>query len=65
MKPPEDVHVTYQLQYRKCGKKICKCHTPNSDYRHGPYWYGYWRDHQQVLHSAYVGKEKRDLQEAA
>ena len=42
---PEGVHVTYQFQYRKCGKPLCKqCHLGPG---HGPYWYGYFRQNGQ------------------
>ncbi len=50
---PNDQHITYQLQYRKCGKTSCStCRTGQG---HGPYWYAYWRDGSR-LRSGYVGK---------
>ncbi len=51
--PPKEAHVTYQLQYRSCGKASCKaCHAGR---RHGPYWYAFWSEAQR-LRSAYIGK---------
>ncbi len=47
-------HITYQLQYRKCGKLTCHCHD-RKDPGHGPYWYGYYRMGKE-LRSFYVGK---------
>lgn len=52
---PSDRHITYQLQYRKCGKGD-RCSTCRDGVGHGPYWYGYWRDGGR-LRSAYFGKE--------
>jgi hypothetical protein len=50
---PSDQHITYQLQYRKCGKPTCStCRTSQG---HGPYWYAYWREGSR-LRSGYVGK---------
>ena len=50
---PGDQHITYQLQYRKCGKPTCRtCHEGQG---HGPYWYAYWREGSR-LRSGYVGK---------
>jgi hypothetical protein len=51
--PPSDQHVTYQLQYRKCGKASCS--TCRNGQGHGPYWYAYWREGTR-LRSGYVGK---------
>lgn len=51
---PEDQHITYQLQYRKCGKTSCK--TCRDGKGHGPYWYAYWREGSR-LRSGYVGKK--------
>ena len=51
---PTDQHITYQLQYRKCGKM--RCGTCKQGPGHGPYWYAYWREGSR-LHSGYVGKE--------
>lgn len=36
---PEGAHVSYQFQYRKCGK----CAACEQGPGHGPYFYGYWR----------------------
>ncbi len=50
---PNDQHITYQLQYRKCGKVTCS--TCRNGQGHGPYWYAYWREGSR-LRSGYVGK---------
>lgn len=50
---PSDQHITYQLQYRKCGKTSCS--TCRDGHGHGPYWYAYWREGSR-LRSGYVGK---------
>ncbi|WP_126580737.1 hypothetical protein [Tengunoibacter tsumagoiensis] len=50
---PSDQHITYQLQYRKCGKNSCS--TCRNGQGHGPYWYAYWREGSR-LRSGYVGK---------
>ena len=50
---PNDQHITYQLQFRKCGKTSCS--TCRNGQGHGPYWYAYWRDGSR-LRSGYVGK---------
>jgi len=50
---PTGRHITYQFQYRKCGKP--SCHTCSSGKGHGPYWYAYWREGSR-LRSGYVGK---------
>lgn len=53
--PPDGAHITYQQQYRKCGKRFCgTCRTTPG---HGPYWYGYWRAGGR-LYSTYIGKER-------
>jgi hypothetical protein len=50
---PADQHITYQLQYRKCGKSTCStCHEGHG---HGPYWYAYWREGSR-LRSGYIGR---------
>jgi hypothetical protein len=50
---PQGCHITYQLQYRTCGKDACGvCRKGGA---HGPYWYAYWRE-QKCMRSAYVGK---------
>jgi len=52
-KIPSDQHITYQLQFRKCGKSSCsKCRNTQG---HGPYWYAYWRVGSRLV-SGYVGK---------
>ncbi len=50
---PNDQHITYQLQHRKCGKASCS--TCRNGHGHGPYWYAYWREGAR-LRSGYVGK---------
>jgi hypothetical protein len=50
---PSNQHITYQFQYRKCGKPSCS--TCRSSQGHGPYWYAYWREDSR-LRSAYIGK---------
>jgi hypothetical protein len=50
---PSNQHITYQLQYRKCGKAACS--TCRNTQGHGPYWYAYWREGSR-LRSGYVGK---------
>ncbi len=56
---PSDQHITYQLQYRKCGKASCS--TCRNGQGHGPYWYAYWREGSR-LRSGYVGKVHPQLQ---
>jgi hypothetical protein len=51
--PPKEAHVTYQLQYRTCGKASCR--ACRAGRQHGPYWYAFWRE-QRRLRSAYIGK---------
>ncbi len=50
---PHDRHITYQLQYRTCGKSACRVCSAGG--AHGPYWYAYWREHKG-MRSAYLGK---------
>ena len=50
---PTNQHITYQLQYRKCGKNSCD--TCRDGHGHGPYWYAYWREGSR-LRSGYIGK---------
>jgi hypothetical protein len=50
---PHDLHITYQLQFRKCGKPTCG--TCKRGHGHGPYWYAYWREGNK-LRSGYIGK---------
>lgn len=52
-KLPTGQHITYQLQYRKCGKPTCG--TCKASPGHGPYWYAYWREGAK-LRSGYIGK---------
>jgi hypothetical protein len=52
-KIPNNQHITYQYQYRKCGK--ASCGTCRNGQGHGPYWYAYWREGSR-LRSAYIGK---------
>lgn len=54
-KIPSDQHITYQLQFRKCGKPSCS--TCKKGEGHGPYWYGYWRTGSRLV-SGYIGKER-------
>ncbi|GAC1361261.1 MAG: hypothetical protein NVS2B12_03160 [Ktedonobacteraceae bacterium] len=56
---PSNQHITYQLQYRKCGKASCS--TCRNGQGHGPYWYAYWREGSR-LRSGYVGKIRPGLQ---
>ncbi|HEY7417641.1 MAG TPA: DUF6788 family protein [Ktedonobacteraceae bacterium] len=58
---PSDQHITYQLQYRKCGKASCS--TCRNGQGHGPYWYAYWREGSR-LRSGYIGKTHPGLQKA-
>ena len=51
---PADIHITYQLQYRRCGK--VRCGTCRDGAGHGPYWYAYWREGSR-LRSGYIGKQ--------
>ena len=50
---PDNQRVTYQFQYRKCGKATCS--TCRNGRGHGPYWYAYWNDGTR-LRSGYIGK---------
>src|SRR6266851_7237375 len=50
---PDNQRVTYQFQYRKCGKATCS--TCRNGRGHGPYWYAYWNDGSR-LRSGYIGK---------
>ena len=55
---PGDQHITYQLQYRKCGKPTCR--TCREGQGHGPYWYAYWHDGSR-LKSGYIGKGSSEM----
>ncbi|HTI13240.1 MAG TPA: DUF6788 family protein [Dictyobacter sp.] len=59
---PSDQHITYQLQYRKCGKTSCS--TCRNGQGHGPYWYAYWREGSR-LKSGYIGKTNPPKQKVA
>ena len=59
---PSDQHITYQLQFRKCGKATCG--TCRDGQGHGPYWYAYWREGAR-LRSGYVGKIHPNLKKTA
>jgi hypothetical protein len=61
-KIPSNQHITYQLQFRKCGKTSCS--TCRNGQGHGPYWYAYWREGPR-LRSGYVGKNRPDAQKVA
>ena len=61
-KIPSDQHITYQLQYRKCGKASCS--TCRNGQGHGPYLYAYWREGSR-LRSGYVGKIHPNLQKTS
>jgi hypothetical protein len=49
---PTDQHITYQLEYRRCGRPSCR--TCRMGPGHGPYWYAYWRKGSQV-YSLFIG----------
>ncbi len=44
--------VTIRREYIKCGKECCK------ECRHGPYYYGYWREKNGKLKKKYIGINK-------
>src|SRR5579884_4194597 len=50
---PTNQNITYQLQFRKCGKPSCGACKRGPG--HGPYWYAYWREGNK-LRSGYIGK---------
>lgn len=52
---PSECTITYQLQYRRCGKD--NCHTCRTGKGHGPYWYAYYKKGRKQ-HSRYIGKER-------
>jgi hypothetical protein len=54
-KLPTNQHITYQLQFRKCGKPSCG--TCKRGPGHGPYWYAYWREGNK-LRSGDIGKAR-------
>ena len=49
---PHGEHITYQRQYRKCGKP---CKTCQQGKGHGPYWYADFHEGSR-LHTGYVGR---------
>jgi hypothetical protein len=49
---PTDEHITYHLEYRKCGRPSCR--TCRMGPGHGPYWYASWRNGSQV-YSLFIG----------
>ncbi len=53
----KDGKYFYQLEKTECGKKPCRCHD-GVEYRHGPYWYAYWREGKRIR-SVYIGKRLR------
>jgi len=57
---PNDQHITYQLQFRKCGRASCS--TCRDGQGHGPYWYAYWREGSR-LRSGYIGKVSPEVHE--
>ncbi len=59
---PSNQHITYQLQYRKCGKASCS--TCRKGQGHGPYWYAYWRVGTR-LRSGYIGKIHPSMRKSA
>jgi predicted ATPase/DNA-binding SARP family transcriptional activator len=57
--PPSGAGVSYQQQYRRCGKQNCKrCATNGRG--HGPYWYAVWWDGSRTR-SHYLGKAPPEL----
>jgi len=52
--------VTYQLEFRTCGKR-CACSSDFPARGHGPYWYAYWPDRDGSRRSKYIGKGFRAL----
>lgn len=55
MQQIEEIHYTYQYQYRKCGKVSCA--TCRDGEGHGPYTYAYWREGGKLLNK-YLGKRE-------
>jgi hypothetical protein len=45
-------NVTIRREYTKCRKNSC------SRCKHGPYYYGYWRDKNGKLKKKYIGRNK-------
>lgn len=57
---PNDRHITYEQQYRKCGKASCS--TCRNGQGHGPYTFAYWKEGDR-LRNAYLGKQHIALPE--
>ena len=61
---PDDREVTYELQYRRCGREHCRCRDPTDNPGHGPYWYAFYRVRDghggTRVKSVYVGKPTDD-----
>jgi hypothetical protein len=45
-------NVTIRREFIKCGKNSC------STCKHGPYYYGYWREKNGKLKKKYIGPNK-------
>ncbi|MHB0936033.1 MAG: DUF6788 family protein [Armatimonadota bacterium] len=43
----------------RCGKKGCRCHTDPA-FRHGPYWYLYWRQGKR-MRCRYIPPDKVEV----
>jgi len=48
----DEKHATYRVEYRKCGRKNCRCARGEL---HGPYLYALYREHGKTKRK-YVGK---------
>ncbi len=46
--------LTVIQETRRCGRPACKCMRLGE--RHGPYWYGYWREGKRTR-SIFIGRE--------
>lgn len=44
----------FRCEFVRCGKSRCRCSS--TSYRHGPYWYRYYRRAGRLV-SKYVGKK--------
>lgn len=51
--------VWYQQEWRTCGRSCVCVGTPPQ--KHGPYWYGYWRDGSGARKSKYIGIDFRPV----
>lgn len=58
--PTDGRTITYQTQYRKCGKP--RCRTCKNGPGHGPYVYAFWTGDDKKLHSGYVGKAPKTME---